>query len=198
MLSLLNELDDGPAAPAVGAFLDAVDTVMNSNTFLLKVRADAPVTGGDRAEVLSAFLRDPLFEEMMLTVDRGRGWWNLQDGDGPLVVDGPVRPDVRELGAGGFWRRLRWMLREAFSPYGRRLDDEAAGAVLGPLPEALFGGDEAGWSFCEVRPDFLRGTGYYSGAACAGLAYFDGGESDTATFFYRGDVFYLLLTNGSP
>ncbi|WP_049573068.1 hypothetical protein [Nonomuraea sp. SBT364] len=201
MRSLLGDL----ASPAVDAFLDAVDAVMNSNTFLLKVRAGARVTSGNRAETLSAFLRDPLFHDMMLAADRSRNWGNLQPaapGGSSLVLHG-VRPVVRDLGREGFEGRLRWMLQRAFSPYGRHLDDERAEAVLGPLPEALFGAAGAApgqeeWSFCDVRPDFLRSTGYYTGEPCPESAYFDGGPSDTATFFYSGEVFHLLLTNGSP
>lgn len=49
-----------------------------------------------------------------------------------------------------------------------------------------------------VEPDFLRSTGYYSGEEPLRPAYFDGSNSDSATFIHRDRVCYLLLTNGSP
>ncbi|CAG7650083.1 hypothetical protein JT723_08145 [Streptomyces bryophytorum] len=56
------------------------------------------------------------------------------------------------------------------------------------------------WSFAAVSPDFLRYTGYYGDEEEEPLrqVYFDGGDSDTATFIHRDRTFHMLLTNGSP
>lgn len=221
MRSLLDDLD----CPGVSAFLDAVDTVMNSNTFLLKVRVDRPITVGGLRDTLGRFLGGPLFGDMMLAADRTRDWWmlhhapfevNEKEDTGWRVQNGLVLDDARlDLGRidiVAFTARLRWMLREAPSPYRRHLGEEHAQDLIGALFRDLFGPlswplatpmaqrcwAEARWSFYTLRPDFLRSTEYYTGKPCPDLAYFDGGAADTAMFFYQDDVFYLLLTNGSP
>ncbi|WP_327281412.1 MULTISPECIES: hypothetical protein [unclassified Streptomyces] len=61
MRFLLAELD----RDAVDRFLSAVDVAMNSNTLLLKVDAGHSLTGGNRQELLDAYLRSDLFEQMM-------------------------------------------------------------------------------------------------------------------------------------
>jgi hypothetical protein len=108
--------------------------------------------------------------------------------------------------------RLTWMLCESFSPYDRHLDRERAddlvegfirevlGRDSGPRAAASGHGDrsESAWSIFSVRPDVLTSTGCYAGESEEGLAYFDGGDSDTATLLYRNDLLYLLLPNGSP
>ncbi|WP_219412706.1 serine/threonine-protein kinase [Pseudonocardia nigra] len=160
MRSLLPDLD----SPAVTAFLDAVDRAMNSTTFLLKVRADAPITAANGEEVLAAFLRHPLFLAMMRELDEARGWGNLAD-DGPAaLVREPLRLSSTPLDAAAFRAPLWWMLREAPSPYRTRPSETAAtelvtafvGAVLGPT------GARHTWTFRDVRPDFLHSTGYFS------------------------------------
>ncbi len=221
MDSLLADLDH----PAIDAFLDAVDEVMNSNTFLLKVRADVPVHLGNRVEILDAFLRDRLFHEMMLAADQARDWWMFHEvpwepdepgapmagAPGSLVRDG-FRLTLDPLDATGMVVRLRWMLTGACSPYRRHLDEvRARDLVSGFLRQALGPVDgacpvepdrrsetEKPWKFCTVWPDFLRGMDERTDESHQ-PAYFEGCESaDTATFFHRGDVFYLLLTNGAP
>ncbi|WP_406388658.1 hypothetical protein [Streptomyces sp. NBC_00211] len=58
---MLAELD----RDAVDRFLSAVDVAMNSNTLSLKVDAGHSLTGGNRQELLDAYLRSDLFEQMM-------------------------------------------------------------------------------------------------------------------------------------
>ncbi|MEV0327459.1 hypothetical protein AB0H63_13575 [Micromonospora echinospora] len=222
MDSLLADLNH----PAIEAFLDAVDEVMNSNTLMLKVRADVPVQPGNRAAILSDFLRAPLFHEMMLTADRARGWWMFHEmpyeptaaapipaagAPGSLVRDG-FRLTLSPLDGTGMAARLRWMLTSACSPYRRHLDENRARDLAGEFLRHVFdsggglcpvepdrrSGTETPWEFCTVRPDFLRGMDEHADEPYQ-PAYFEGCESaDTATFFHQGEVFYLLLTNGAP
>ncbi|MBC6459171.1 hypothetical protein [Actinomadura sp. HBU206391] len=218
MRSLRADLD----RPAIDAFLSAADAVMNSNTLLLKARSDAPLNDQNAAATLGSFLEDPLFLEMMLAADRIRGWYNLQEhvpetggfaagGTGSLVR-GSGALTLDRLDAAGFADRLVWMLCDSSSPYRRHLGRERAkGLVEAFMREVLDPGSRpvtgdgarsdwsrTGWSFVSVRPDFLCSTGYHTGEPPEDPAYFDGGDSDTASLFYRDDVFYLLLTNGSP
>jgi hypothetical protein len=51
-----------------------------------------------------------------------------------------------------------------------------------------------------VSPDFLHSTGYWNEAETGpedAPAYFDSGEDDSCTFFYKDTTFYILLTSGS-
>lgn len=119
---------------------------------------------------------------------------------------------VMNSNTAGFADRLVRMLCDSSSPYRRSLDRERAEGLAGAfIREVLDPGSRpvtgdgvrsdwsrGGWSFFSVRPDFLCSTGYHTGEPPAECAYFDGGDSDTALLFYRDDVFYLLLTNGSP
>jgi hypothetical protein len=209
--SLLADLD----RPAVDAFLSAVDEVMNSNTFLLKVRTRTPVTPDNRHEVLSAFLRGRVFHEMMLQADQQRDWWMFHEcpwqtpdpslaaasDSGPWLVLGDVPLALDSMTEADFVARLRWMLCEAFSPYLGHREEARADEIIGAFVREVLGSDDRAsdqWSFAAVEPDFLPSTEYYTGKPCPDLAYFDGGESDTATLAYRHDVLLLLLTNGSP
>lgn len=94
--------------------------------------------------------------------------------------------------------RLRWMLCEAYSPYGHHRSPAHAEQLVRDFVHELPGQGGSAWSFASVQPDFLRSTGYYNREEPLHPAYFDGSGSDTATFLDRGLVCYLLLTNGSP
>ncbi|MFE1174190.1 hypothetical protein [Streptomyces sp. NPDC058773] len=192
-----------PDPPAVDAFLSAVDHAMNSNTLLLTADCDVPLTAGNRQDVLRAFLRSALFERLLCAADVRRDWYNLSDEYGsepfgpPLLREG-FRAIVSPLDRAGFLARLRWMLCEAFSPYGHHYPAAEAEWLVRGFARKLLGADGPAWSFAAVSPDFLRSTGYYSGEEPQWPAYFDGSGSDTVTFIYRDRTFHLLLTNGSP
>ncbi|UNO42952.1 hypothetical protein [Streptomyces sp. MST-110588] len=189
--------------PAVDAFLTAVDASMNSTTLLLKFAVDIPVTAQNRHRVLHAFLRDDLFEEMMVAADRVRDWYNLSDHFDEGVCERPLlragfRAAVSPLSRTEFVARLGWMLCEAFSPYRRHYTKSDAEKLVRDVTHQLLGQDDCPWLFASVEPDFLRSSGYFSGEEALRPVYFDGSDSDTATFIHGGHVCYLLLTNGSP
>jgi len=175
-------------------------------------------------ETLEAFLRDSLFHEMMLATDRARGLWSLQLLEEPeAVADAPVAGAqgslVREgfgmslapLDTPGLAARLRWMLTRAPSPYCRHLDDEHARDLVNGFLRQVFGpgghspptgpGGPAGtttpWEYYALRPDFLKAIDEGTEEPFQ-PTYFEGRTTDTATLFYRYEVFYLLLTNGAP
>ncbi|WP_157531636.1 MULTISPECIES: hypothetical protein [unclassified Kitasatospora] len=198
---------------AVERFLSAVDVVMNSNTVLLKVGAAQFLTVDDRQEVLRAYLRSDLFEQMMFEVDCRRQWYLLSNPYAPQEEDHvPVRllrdgfgAVLAPLGYEEFAGRLRWMLREAYSPYGCHKPAREADVLVADFVREMLaprgGGSRSAvqeWEFASVEPDFLRCTEYYTQEVPLHPVYFDGSASDTATLFHRGRVFYLLLTNGSP
>ncbi len=196
-------LPPNPEPPAVDAFLSAVDSAMNSNTLLLTADCDVLVTAGNSQDVLHAFLRSALFERLLRAADVRRNWYNLTDDhdsesfEHPLLRDG-FRATVSPLDRAGFLARLRWMLREAHSPYGHHYPAADAERLVCDFARELLGADGPAWAFATVSPDFLRSTGYHSGEEPQWPVYFDGGDSDTATFVHRDRTFHLLLTNGSP
>jgi len=52
-----------------------------------------------------------------------------------------------------------------------------------------------------ISSTFERGIYIYDNVEIDDIppfAYFDGGSSDTCTFFYHADIFYLFFTNGCP
>lgn len=193
-----------PEPPAVDAFLSAVDHAMNSNTLLITADCDVRLTAGNRQEVLHAFLRSALFPQLTRAADARRGWYNLSnpyDSEPfayPLLREG-FRATVSPLDQAGFPARLRWMLCEAFSPYGHHYPVAEADQLVRGFTRALLGTDDlAWWSFAAVSTDFLRRTGCRTDEEPHRPVYFDGGECDTATLVHRGRTFHLLLTNGSP
>ncbi|MFC9930948.1 hypothetical protein [Streptomyces sp. NPDC127190] len=189
--------------PAVDAFLSAVDHAMNSNTLLLTAESDVPLSAENRQDVLHAFLRNALFPQLMRAADVRRNWYNLSEEYDteafvlPLLREG-FRATVSPLGHAGFLARLRWMLCEAFSPYGHHYPAADAERLVRGFLRELLGADGPAWSFAAVSPDFMRSTGYYSGEEPQLPVYFDGSGSDTATLVHRDHIFHLLLTNGSP
>ncbi|MFD6891450.1 hypothetical protein [Streptomyces sp. NPDC059957] len=193
-----------PQPPAVDAFLSAVDRAMNSNTLLLTAECDRPVTAGNRQDVLHAFLRDPLFERLMRAADARRDWHNLSEAHDsepfgrPLLRAG-FRATLTALEPPGLPARLTWMLREAFSPYGHHCPAAETERLVRAFTRELLGADDGpAWYAAAVSPDFLRSTGYYTDEEPLRPVYFDGSDSDTATFIHRDQTFHLLLTNGSP
>jgi hypothetical protein len=220
MQSLLQDI----LRPATSVLLNTIDSTMNSNTMLFKVRADQLLTTINYQAVLNQFLRSSLFREMFLEVDQLRRLLSYI-----IFVNGqPVSPPLPEsfvqesfpltltsMNEYTFAERIDWMLTTAFSPYRTHISESRAQEVIRdffwevfapeswPLEQSStrrYWGEHA-WLFYDVAPNFLHSTGYFNAPEeyePSDFAYFDGGEADTCTFFYRDDIFYLLLTNGSP
>ncbi|MEU5211801.1 hypothetical protein [Streptomyces sp. NPDC020742] len=189
--------------PPLDGFLSAVDRSMNSNTLLLGAVADVPVGPENQEVVFRAFLQSEAYAEALLDADRRRGWCNLSHECEEVAFERPLLREgflatVTRLGHREFLARLRWMLCEAYSPYDKHYAEPEAGKLVSDFADELLDGGGSGWTFASVEPDFLRSTGYFSGEAPLPPVYFDGGDSDTATFFHRDRICYLLLTNGSP
>lgn len=108
------------------------------------------------------------------------------------------RATLGPLDRAGFTARLEWMLCGAPSPYDLHYAPADAAPLVRDFADQLLGQGGSAWRFASVEPDFLRTSGYFSGEEPLRPVYFDGSESDTATFIHRGRVCYLLLTNGSP
>lgn len=204
ILSLAGELNH----PEVDAFLSAVDQVMNSNTLLLKLRLDGLSTELGCSGLLRAVLWSPAFGKAMLEADRNRNWHNFVDpsstqprqragADGARwLVDEDCELVCMPLDFAELQDRLRWMLCDSFSPYARRCTKTIADQLVTAFIRRVLEPSPADWCLHAVEPNFLWSSGYYTGDPDFG--YFDGGENDSATLMHRGNIAYLLLTNGSP
>lgn len=211
--------------PATTVLLKAIDASLNSNTMLFKVRSEQIITTSNAQEILKQFLQSPLFRDMFLEIDQLRGllsystWDFIDDEPVQLFPSGkpvlePLQLILTPMNEGSFAERLHWMLTTTESPYQKQVSEQRAQEILRdffwevftlqswPLdqPHVQQFWHDHPWSFYAVAPNFLPSTGYYApeGYEIPDFAYFDGGKEDTCTFFYSENIFYLLLTNGSP
>jgi hypothetical protein len=77
VVTLTNEALEISAKP-VKNFLDAVDTVLNSNTFILQFS----ILLNDIKKSLDLFLKSDTFINQLIFQDRERNWFNMQYFDG--------------------------------------------------------------------------------------------------------------------
>lgn len=205
---MVQSLADELKFAEIGAFLTAVDDVMNSNSLLLKFHLDASGAALGCAEMLRAILQSPIFGAAMLEADRDRNWHNFVDpttgrrrqreessGD-PWLVEDECELVCVSLDPAQLRARFLAMLCDSFSPYGRRRTSEQADGLVAAFTRRLLEPSLDQWCLHSVEPNFLWSTGYYTDRPDFG--YFDGGNNDSATLMHREDIAYLMLTNGSP
>ncbi|MBL7961823.1 hypothetical protein JNL27_16435 [bacterium] len=185
-------------------FLDAADSVLNSNTFLLRFEIHS-----DRIEdSLLRFLKSDDFMKQLTHQDTVRGWRNLYYYDEHtesyklrhgtilkeplrLQIEGPPS-DKREY--------LTAMLTgdttkgRFFSFYGKQLELKKAEAIVDDLTSFL--SDRRDWELLVVQPDFLK-DGVETNSKDEDLHYFEGGNAnDNAVVIKCNEKGFLLLTNG--
>ena len=184
-------------------FLDAVDSVLNSNTFLLRFDIHS-----DRIEdSLLSFLKSDDFMKQLTHQDIARGWHNLYNYDEhtesyklrrgtilkePMQLKIEKRSDKREY--------LTAMLTgdttkgRFFSFYGKQLELKKAEAIVDDLTSFLT--DHRDWELWVVQPDFLK-DGVETYSKNEDLHYFEGGNAnDNAVVIKCDEKGFLLLTNG--
>jgi hypothetical protein len=186
----------------IDAFLDAADSVLNSNTFLICI----PLGPGGLREQLTEYIASDAFLDMMLSEDIKRGWFNLHtftDEETPAPKPGKlIKPGFNlniteiEISVMDF---LEAMLRgdqhvgNFFSFYGnQKTRDEARLLAASLIAGTGIGGE------CRVyalAPDFLQNADNDDQ-----MYYFEGphGACDTATVLATDTRAYILLTNGAP
>jgi hypothetical protein len=196
--------------PSTTRLLDALDSVLNSNTFLLEdtVSADA-----DTAALLAEFFSSGRFRELLAQADAERGWHNYAAPDDSEALDPTTTLDDRlyvgrgalslaELDRSSLRDELRSLLTTPQSPHHQQLTASDADALVDAfLSEVGVSSASDSWQFFRVAPDFLRSTGYATpeGAhAATAPAYFDGGPFDRCLVLRHGPSLRVLLTNGAP
>jgi hypothetical protein len=172
------------------------------------------------------FIQSSLFMDMWYEFDQRIGvrnycrWSDEQQAMAP--VDGTVVREERDvkfrpISILGFLDHLYWMVMNSFSYHDTRdLTEEEGKSLIYRFVEPVLGLNTTlfeqpkswiglpgwisqEWTFYSLSPNFLKSTGYFQGVEDPPWpAYFDGGNSDSAIYFYRDNIFYLLLTSGSP
>lgn len=202
--------------PKVADFLNAVDTVMNSNTFLLDAGHRLGALSGQNLE---RYVLSGPFHREMLHNDAKRDWhnfhevarygsgktmsWVPQEGQFP-VPNLKIKPTMVSFDQ--FRARLLWCLTEARCYYQHsgtgHLPDGQAVTMVDAFIDCLDAKQAFHGAFLE--PDFLFGIDYWGYSeqdlpeGCLGYFGGPGNPNDTATVWTCSSGGYLLLTNGTP
>jgi hypothetical protein len=185
--------------------LDALDRVLNSNSFLLEEPdSDDP----DSARVLEAFLRSPRFLRLLGEADAARGWHNyatetdagVSHLSGNLLVP-DAQLDVRQIDEAALREELVSLLTTSRSPHHKQLHaDEAQRLVDAFVRDLTHAGQNV--RYFQVAPTFLNSSGYAAldpeHSSSKEPTYFDGGPFDRCVLMRDDQKFRLLLTNGAP
>ncbi len=190
-------------------FLDSVDLVLNSNTFLLETTADFDSIAQTRIDI-SEFMALGGFKSQLLEQDLIRDWTNyysLNDhGEYTLTANGElVKPDFQieltEVSQEAAFHRLRAMLTvepnsyNFRSPYHQEMEREKATTLVRNFLNSLM--LALNWKAYLLNTDFCYSRVEQDQNPNV-TAYFEGDYgADSATLLVREDgKSYLLLTNG--
>jgi hypothetical protein len=192
------------SAKPIKTFLDSVDIVLNSNTFLLRFDSK---NSDLNTEFLSFLQSDPFIEQLAYQ-DRERSWFNMHYFDNKTesykLKKGNILKDNIELKVKEVENEkseyLTAMLTgditkgRFFIYYSKQIDKEKARAIVDNFTSFLSVYES--WRLFIVEPDFLKdAVEVYSKEE--DLRYFEGDYgNDTATIILTKDKGYLLLTNG--
>ena len=186
-------------------FLDGVDTVLNSNTFLVQFDA----TSDNIIEDLKTFLHSEAFINQIADQDKTREWYNLHNFDNNtqdhLIKSGNILNDTFELKINEILNQkseyLIAMLTADSSKgrfrsfYDTQINNEKDKLIVHNFISFLSTKND--WKLYFIAPNFLKETNKkYS--KNQNLRYFQGiNGNDTATVILTNNKGFLLLTNGS-
>jgi len=203
---MINEPIDISSKP-IKLFLDTVDQVLNSNTFLLpfEVKAD------NIDEALLGFIASESFIHQLASQDKEREWFNLhyfdhKTGNYKLkngnILKSEIDLKIKEIVVDKSDYLIAMLTGDTskgrfFSYYSKEISLEKAKVIVDNLISFLTTYDKySEWKLFFVEPDFLKDTvERYS--KNEELTYFNGGfGNDTATVILTNNKGFLLLTNG--
>jgi hypothetical protein len=187
-------------------FLDAVDSVLNSNTFLVEFE----VVENQVATDLLSFLKSAFFISQLTQQDLEREWFNLHDFDGQTgnfqIRKGSLLSETLNLEteqiADEKLEYLTAMLTTNSENWGfcsyhsQGLDYTTSKSLVSNLISFLCNCDE--WHLYVIQPNFLKFVDdtYSNGED---IRYFERKNSNnTATVIQCNNKGFLLLTNGIP
>jgi hypothetical protein len=192
----------------VKQFLDAVDAVLNSNTFILSFS----VQSHDVLSSLTTFVNSSDFQLQLLKQDQDRLWHNLHlynvDRDQYEARTGSVvkencRLKITQPGFPGHEYLMAMITGDTtkgsfFSFYATQKTREEAEALVKALISFLF--KDQAWQLFIVEPDFLWNAVERSPLekySTGEIFYFEGDNgNDSATVIASKDTGFLILTNG--
>lgn len=188
----------------IKTFLDSVDSVLNSNTFLLEFEIK---TDNIKTDLLN-FIRSDSFIRQISNQDIEREWFNMHDFDYKTkthkirkgsILKNKIELEIKEI-ENGKNEYLTAMLtgdttKGRFNSfYSKEIEKEKAKAIVENLTSYL--SLYSNWKLFYVEPNFLKNAvEIYS--KDEELKYFEGDYgNDTATIILTKNNGYLLLTNG--
>ncbi len=199
-------IDDSPIQhDGVARFVDGVDRVLNSNTFLLCFDSSVILTSWTTLPLLHVLSQQGWVARAMVEQDQARDeYWSMNSNlaylkltPGSLVVEG-FSLSGTPLDDAAFKAKLLWMLTTPRSWYKKQLTEEQAQPLVETFLRALVGGsDPRAWRFLNLAPDFFHSSwGSLVTPDNQHFAYFDGMGMDHCLVAWQPDRLYMLLTNG--
>lgn len=181
-------------------FLDGVDTVLNSNTFLLELTIEST----DESEIkrsLEKFLRSGEFKTQIIAQDKLREWNNYSHTKNGEIIKPEFTILLEQVLPNDVVSYFRMMLTvepntyNFWSPYCKQFNSEKSEALVKNFIWELTIG--IGYKVFRLNTDFSY-TQVERNDRKNIMAYFEGDYgSDSATLILREDkVACLLLTNG--
>ncbi|MFN8259019.1 MAG: hypothetical protein U0W24_25240 [Bacteroidales bacterium] len=191
-------------SPPVSEFLDALDIVLNSNTFILAFENNSKGI----KESLTEFLNSGYFEDQIIKQDLDRNWNNLHyfddEKDCYLVRQGrlikhnfTIKIKEQPLDKEFYLTGMLTGKSGFVSFYSKYKKEEEAKYIVCNFISFITNQQE--YEIYCIEPDFLVNTadphqdlGFY-------LTYFEGeSPNNSSTVIQCHDKSYLLLTNGIP
>lgn len=218
MISIDKNMNYNKLDTEVENFLRTVDSVLNSNTFLLVI----PLIGQpkDLKGFLSEFIRSKQFKELMIEQDNIRSlgcysYYDFIEGEVVEVINYSgefYKPNfelsMEKISYDGLEKILLNMITTNKSFYKKQLSSYNASPIVNMFLDKIFKGNNIKnltdeWNIYSVKPNFLNTT--YMINKNSGeeeqnkrLCYFDDCGFDSCTVFYNKERLYMLLTNGMP
>ena len=187
------------AAP-VKTFLDTVDIVLNSNTFLLKFY----IHSNNVSESLFSFLKSESFIDQLAQQDKDRDWYLFHDFDNDTdrykLKQGNILKDKINLqvinsefnGREYLIAMLTGDMSKGlfYSYYSSQVEREIAETIVDDMLLYLIKGNQ--WELSIYQPDFLKDS------TNDNIRYFEGsGGNNNASVIKYKKTGFLLLTNGA-
>lgn len=198
------EIEFDTSNKAVTAFLDAVDIVLNSNTFLLHYTAEVDC---DIKDALTSFVNSNDFYQQFLKQDIDRKWHNHHHFNSKTDRFEPrstnlVKPGSQLTIGKPAVSKLDYLIAMLtannqdlpfFSFYSQQIEVAKATQIVNDLIYYITWGSS--WELYTIRPDFLY-NGTEKDKAKGTICYFDDCGNDAATLIVSGNRHYMILTNG--
>lgn len=192
------------SAKPISDFLDAVDSVLNSNTFILEFDNNS----ASIYESLTKYLKSGIFIDQILKYDLERKWSNLHYYDfdkncytvktGNLVKEGfsiklkDYQPDKNQYLIAMLTRELGF-----YSFYSKNKTLVEAETIVENFIYFISKGKE--WKLYILEPDFLANTSNLTNESNYDISYFENeSPCNSSAIIQCHEKSYLIITNGIP